>query len=184
MTKNESFKRRVRERMAHTGERYAAARASLIEQVPPGRRRTWVSEPEVNDEVITAQTERSWDDWCDLVEAWPGHVDGHPAIAAYVEREHGLDGWWSQCVTVGYERIVGLRLPYQRADGTFTAGKSMTVAVDAARLRAMLLDPAPSRSGFRPHRLGANHRRAHQGDHRSRTTADARRSARVEVLLG
>lgn len=140
MTKNESFKRRVRDRMAKTGERYSAARAALIDQVPEVRRRTWVSEPEVTDEVIIERTSRGWDDWCDLIEAWPGHVDGHSAIAAHIEAQHGLDGWWSQCVTVGYERIVGLRLPHQRADGTFTAGKSMTVAVDAAHLRSMLLD--------------------------------------------
>jgi hypothetical protein len=43
-------------------------------------------------------------------------------------------------VTVGWERITGRRLPYQRPDGTFTAGKSRTVRVEAADLRAMLLD--------------------------------------------
>ncbi len=39
-----------------------------------------------------------------------------------------------------YERITGLRLPHQMADGTFTANKSRTVQVDAATLRALLLD--------------------------------------------
>ncbi len=43
-------------------------------------------------------------------------------------------------MTVGYERIRGLRLPYQNHDGTFTASRTKTVAVDAASLRALLLD--------------------------------------------
>ena len=41
-----SFKRRVRARMAKTGERYGAARRVLIEQATDGRRRTWAADPE------------------------------------------------------------------------------------------------------------------------------------------
>ncbi len=140
MTKNESFKQRIRGRMAATGERYTAARRSLIEQASTNRRRTWVSEPEMSDDAIRENTGRGWDDWCDLIDAWPNHVDGHTAIATHVREELGLDGWWSQGVTVGYERITGLRLPHQRPGGTFTADKSKTIAIDADRLRAMLLD--------------------------------------------
>jgi len=43
-------------------------------------------------------------------------------------------------VTGGYERITGLRLPYQQPDGTFSAGKSRTVTADTDFLRGMLLD--------------------------------------------
>lgn len=139
MTKQATFKRRVRARMAKTGERYSAARASLLAQAPAGRRRTWVSQPEMSDDAVREATGTGWDDWCDLIDTWD--LDGdHPAIAAKLEADTHLDGWWSQSVTVGYERITGLRLPYQRPDGTFTAGKSKTVTVDAAELRAVLLD--------------------------------------------
>lgn len=139
MTKQESFKRRVRERMAKTGERYSAARASLLDQAHPNRRRIWVSEPEMSDAAVQEATGKSWDDWCDIIDTWG--LDGdHPAIAAKLAHEMGIDPWWSQGVTVGYERITGLRLPFQRPDGTFTAGKSKTVTVDAAELRAVLLD--------------------------------------------
>lgn len=139
MTKNESFKRRIRERMASTGERYTAARRSLIDQVAR-RSREWVSDPEIGDEAIRANTGRGWDEWCDLIERWPGHTEGHTAIAAYLREEHGVDAWWSQSVTVGYERIAGIRLPHQRPDGTFTADKSRTVSIDADELRQLLLD--------------------------------------------
>ncbi|HSK28245.1 MAG TPA: hypothetical protein VK894_15145 [Jiangellales bacterium] len=142
MTRQESFKRRVRARMEKTGERYGAARRVLLEQAGHGRRRHWVAEPETADATLLEHTGRGWDDWCDVIDAWPGHDDGHTAVAAYVREEHRVDGWWAQTVTVGWERITGRRLPYQRPDGTFTAGKSRTVAVDADELRAMLLDEA------------------------------------------
>lgn len=140
MTRQESFKLRIRERMAKTGERYGAARRVLIDRSVNGRRRSWVAEPEMSDDSIRAATGRGWDEWCDVIDAWPGHNDGHTAIAAYVRDEHGVDGWWAQSVTVGYERITGLRLPYQQPNGTFSAGKSRTVAVNATALREMLLD--------------------------------------------
>ena len=159
MTTQESFKRRVRQRMAKTGERYAAARRTLIEQAEARaacqsepRRRVWVSEPEVGNAAVVEGTGRSWDDWVDLIEAWPdrpeGHADGHPAVAAHLEAAHHLDGWWAQTVTVGFERITGLRLPYQRPDGTFTAGKSRTVDVDHDALRHALLDDDDRRQLF------------------------------------
>lgn len=142
MTTNAAFKRRIRDRMAKTGERYSAARRALVEQIPAGRRRTWASEPEHGDESIIAATGRSWDDWCDLIDASPVAGAGHTAIAAYVHEHEGgaLTHWWSQAVTVGYERIVGIRVPYQRSDGTFAANRSRTVAIEPDALRALLLD--------------------------------------------
>lgn len=143
MTKQESFKRRVRERMAKTGERYGAARRVLLEQAEAreattGRR--WVSEPEVVDARVLDATGRGWNDWCDIIDAWPGHADGHTAVAAWLQSTHQVDGWWAQTVTGGWERITGRRLPGEMRDGSFTANKSKTVAGDAALIRKMLLD--------------------------------------------
>ena len=140
MTRQESFKRRIRARMEQTGERYAAARRMLIQQASQ-RTRTWVSEPEMSDAAIRENTGHGWDEWVDLIEAWPGRDDGHAAIATWVQSEHGIDGWWAQSVTVGYERIVGIRLPHQMADGTFTANKSKTITTDADVIDKMLRHP-------------------------------------------
>lgn len=141
MTKQESFKRRIRQRMAKTGERYAAARRVLLEQAASqNRRRAWIAEPEMSDEAIKNGTGRGWDDWCDLIDQRPEGIDGHTAIATYVRDVLGTGPWWTQGVTVGYERITGLRLPYERPDGTFTAGKSKTVVFDPDELRSLLLD--------------------------------------------
>lgn len=139
MTKQESFKRRIRERMEKTGERYAAARRALTPPTPLPGSRVWVSQPEFTEEVIRTNTRKSWNEWCDFIEAWPGHVDGHTAIARHIHENTDLNGWWSQGVTVGYERIVGLRLPHQMADGTFTASKSRTMDVDVPALRELLV---------------------------------------------
>ena len=133
MTKQEHFKQRIRARMAKTGERYGAARRALIE--PDASRqatepREWVTEPEFTDDVIRSNTGRGWTEWCDLIESWPGHADGHAAVAAHIQAEYGLNGWWSQGVTVSWERITGRRLLNQRANGTFEASKTRTVTVD------------------------------------------------------
>ena len=141
MTKQESFKRRIRERMAKTGERYAAARRVLLEQAAAeNRTRTWQSEPEMSDDAIRKGTGRGWDEWCDLLDKRPDGLVGHTAIATHVRDDLKVDAWWSQAVTGGYERITGLRLPYERPDGTFTCSKSKTVVFAADDLRAMLLD--------------------------------------------
>lgn len=139
MTRQESFKKRVRARMARTGERYNAARRVLVEQAGGGGR-AWVSDPEVADDRVRAATGRTWDGWCDEIDAWPGHEQGHAAVAAWLQSEHGVEGWWAQTVTVGWERITGRRLPGQMSDGTFAVNVSRAVAVDAGGLRSLLLD--------------------------------------------
>jgi hypothetical protein len=145
MTKHESFKRRVRERMAKTGERYGAARRAILERSEARggdpARRVRSSEPEVTDAVVLAATGRDWNEWCDLLDAWPAQDRNHTEIAAYLCDEFGLDSWWQQTVTVGYERITGRRAKYQALDGTFSASKAKTVDLDAAALHAMLVDP-------------------------------------------
>ena len=143
MTRQETFKKRVRARMERTGERYAAARRVLLDAAARAERsgtRVRVSQPEFTDEVIRQKTGRSWDEWCDLIDAEPGRAAGHAAIAAHLHARHGVDHWWAHGITVGYERITGLRLPYQMADGTFTATRSRTLDVDPGELRALLLD--------------------------------------------
>lgn len=147
MTTNASFKRRVRARMARTGEKYGAARRVLLERAGhlPGRRRR-IAEPEVDDDAVSAATGRDWDAWVALVDDRPDTVEGHQALARWLADEHGVDAWWSQTVAIGYERITGLRAVGQQSDGSFAANRSRTLVtddgLDAAALRALLLDDA------------------------------------------
>lgn len=139
MTKHETFKRRVRERMLKTGERYGAARRALLTPVATAEASRWVAAPMQTNEVITASTGRGWDDWVSLIDAGPGREAGHTAIATWLRDEHDVDGWWAQAVTVGFERITGLRLPGQMPDGTFTVSRTRILSPDAADVRALLL---------------------------------------------
>jgi hypothetical protein len=58
----------------------------------------------------------------------------HRDIADCLFREHGVPGWWAQMVTVGYERIRGLRDIGQRRSGEYEASKSKTLAVPLGTL--------------------------------------------------
>lgn len=167
MTKQESFKQRVRARMATTGERYAAARRSLVARADGDGRRTWASEPEMDDDRVRTGTGMDWNEWCDAIDAWPGHVDGHAAVAAHVHAEYDVTHWWAHGVTVGWERITGRRVPNQMADGTFTAAKTKTVHLDVEVVRAALLD-ADSRHDLFP---------GHDTELRSQPTSKAVRIA-------
>lgn len=106
----------------------------------PAARRGPAIDPGADEQVVIERTGRGWQQWRDLIDAWPGHRDGHTAVARWLEQEHGVDGWWAQQLTVGWERLSGRRLPNQLADGTFTANRSATIEVDAEVLRAHLLD--------------------------------------------
>jgi hypothetical protein len=51
-----------------------------------------------------------------------------------VYEKYKISGWWAQSVTVGYERIKGLRAIGQRRDGGFEANKSKVFAVPLSKL--------------------------------------------------
>ena len=98
------------------------------------------AEPEVADERIREATGRGWDEWRALIDDAGLRDVGHTAIAAWLGSEHQVEAWWAQAVTIGYERIVGLRRRGQMADGTFTVNAGRTLELDADDLRARLLD--------------------------------------------
>ena len=81
MTTQRTFKRRVRARMAKTGESYTAARRQLIadgDQPDPG---TPTFETVVADERMIEATGRSHDEWFALLDAWDGTEHTHTEMA-------------------------------------------------------------------------------------------------------
>ena len=133
MTKQRTFKRRVRERVAKTGESYTAARRMLIQggDIPE----TAVAEfqPPVADERVIEATGRGWQAWFEVLDRWGATEHTHKEMASWLREKHGVDGWYAQSLTVGYERARGLRAPGEHADG-FAIGASKTIAVPVARL--------------------------------------------------
>jgi hypothetical protein len=92
-----------------------------------------VAEPGVSDAAVQRSTGKGWDEWLAILDAWDGTTKTHTEIARYVHEAYGIDGWWAQNVTVGYERARGMRALHERPDG-FSANASKTFAVPVERL--------------------------------------------------
>lgn len=133
MTTQKTFKRRVRERMTKTGESYTAARRMLIAAGARPETATPEFEPPVAEERVVDSTGRGWQEWFGVLDEWGAASRSHTEIARWLRAEHGVAGWYSQSITVGYERARGLRAPGQRPDG-FAVGASRTIAVPVERL--------------------------------------------------
>jgi len=63
----------------------------------------------ISDDAVQAATGKVWSQWFSLLDRWGAKTKRHPEIARYLSKEHGVRSWWSQMVTVQYERARGLR---------------------------------------------------------------------------
>ncbi|HJP85645.1 MAG TPA: hypothetical protein VJ852_06625 [Gemmatimonadaceae bacterium] len=150
MPSNKDFKRLVRARMKKTGEAYTAARAQILRK-PKSKRPTalrasakptkqsnffvdYAAIAGMSDDVIKAKTGCTWERWVRSLDYHGADKMSHREIASLVKKTYKVGDWWSQTVTVGYERIKGLRARGQRRDGTYEASKSRTFDVPVKAL--------------------------------------------------
>lgn len=133
MTRQKTFKRRVRERMAKTSESYTAARRMLIAEGDRPDQITPRFEPRISGEKLREKTGRDWPGWFEMLDRWGAERRSHAEIARWLTAEHGIGSWWAQTITVGYEQARGLREPGQHADG-WAVSASKTIAVPVERL--------------------------------------------------
>lgn len=146
MPTNRDFKRLVRARMQKTGEAYTAARAQLLMKQPAspaGPAPTAVDYAKLagmGDAAVKAKTGCGWERWVKALDRVAAHTWPHRHIAEYVHEKYRVPGWWAQTVTVGYERIKGLRAIGQRRDGRFEATKSKVFSVPLGRLYRAFTD--------------------------------------------
>jgi hypothetical protein len=138
MPTNKDFKRLVRGRMQKTGESYTAARAQLRKQKPaPAVTPAPADYAKLggkSDAILKEKTGCTWERWVKALDQAKAYTWPHREIATYVMEKYKTPGWWAQTVTVGYERIKGLRAVGQRRGGGFEVNKSKTFAVPLARL--------------------------------------------------
>jgi hypothetical protein len=135
--------------MQKTGESYTAARAHLLKQKPaaaaaaPAAARPSTARPAAgdyaklagrSDAILKERTGCTWERWVKALDYAQAYTWTHREIARHVHEKYKVPGWWAQTVTVGYERIKGLRAIGQRRDGSFEANKSRTFAVPLVRL--------------------------------------------------
>jgi len=159
MPSNKDFKRLVRARMKKTGEAYTTARAHILKK-PKSKRATvrasstaGKSKPSIDyaalagmsDDVIKAKTGCTWERWVHSLDYHGAEKMSHRDIANLVKKTYKAGDWWSQTVTVGYERIKGLRARGQRRDGTYEASKSRTFDVPVKTLFEAWADDATRR---------------------------------------
>jgi uncharacterized protein YndB with AHSA1/START domain len=162
MPRQKDFKRLVRTRMLKTGESYTAARARLLAKSGTrpsssenGRRAPHTpaqpSKPDyaalagMSDATVKAKTGCTWERWVTALDYHGAATMSHRDIAQLVRDKYKVGPWWTQMVTVGYERITGLRARGQRRDGTYEAAKSRTVPVAVTKLYDAWAAPAKRR---------------------------------------
>ncbi len=85
----------------------------------------------MGDAALTAATGRTWAEWFEVLDAAGAAGWAHPQIASWLHELHDVPLWWCQTVTVGFAQERGLRMPGQRADGTFEVSASRTLPGDA-----------------------------------------------------
>ena len=135
------FKQRVRARMTKTGESYTAARRQLLPKAPdagdPVAAAPKTEQPDadvfvVADEAMQRATGKVHADWFALLDAWGGTTHTHTEIARWLSEAHGVPPWWTQSVTVSYERARGMRARHQMRDG-FSVSATKTIATTPER---------------------------------------------------
>jgi len=141
MTTNKDFKRLVRARMIKTGEAYTSARAHILEKSRTGSKPAPANAPidyaalaGMSDHTLKEKTGCTWERWVHALDYHGAEDMRHGEIATLVRQKYKVDGWWSQMVTVGYERIKRRRALGQRLDGSYEASKSKTYDVPVTTL--------------------------------------------------
>jgi hypothetical protein len=144
------FKQRVRARMTKTGESYTAARRQLLHKAVASERPTDPAPtapaaeipPDalvVADEAMLRATGKRHAEWFALLDAWGATEHTHTEIARWLSKTHDVPAWWTQGVTVSYERARGMRARHQMRDG-FSVGATKTVAATQERAFAAFTD--------------------------------------------
>jgi hypothetical protein len=107
-------------------------------------------EDDLGDRAMMQATGKTWGEWYEALDTAGAASWSHPQIASWIVDRHGVNGWWAQGVTVGYEQSRGLRRPGQMADGTFSVGASKTMPFAQQPLLDRAVDVLTSALGAKP----------------------------------
>jgi hypothetical protein len=163
MPKHKDLKRLIRGRMQKTGESYTTARLQILQKsnnvlngaptkmpaaqtlavkVPaPESRPDYAAITRMSDESVRKATGCNWERWVNALDGARAFEMSHREIAAHIAKTYKTPSWWTQMVTVGYERIRGLREVGQKRSGDYEISKSKTIAVPLRKLYAAFSSP-------------------------------------------
>ena len=129
-------------------KRKAAGKAAPKRSAPKKKSaKKRAASPGMSDAAVKAKTGKTWAQWFAVLDQAGAAAMSHKDITKLLSARHKLADWWSQMVTVGYERVRGLRKLHQTASG-FSTSVSRTLAAgldqlfetwDDARTRAAFL---------------------------------------------
>jgi uncharacterized protein YndB with AHSA1/START domain len=104
--------------------------------------------PGMSDAAVAARTGKNWAEWVRTLNKTGAARMTHQEIAQYLHKRLGVPSWWSQMVTVGYERLTHRRKRHEKAQG-YDVGASRTLPVPVAHLFAAWNDPQKRRRWLR-----------------------------------
>ena len=64
-----------------------------------------------SEEAVRSATGRSREEWFSLLDSWDAAGHKHRDIAAWIMREHGVNNWWAQTLTVDLSKRVACDNP-------------------------------------------------------------------------
>jgi len=103
--------------------------------------------PAMSDLAVVAKTGKTWKQWFGVLDKAGAAKLDHKAIAKLLYGKHGVGPWWSQMVTVEYERARGLRDKHETATG-FSVSVSKTLASDLTTLFAAVSEAKRRKKWF------------------------------------
>lgn len=90
-----------------------------------------------SDEAVKKATGKIWNEWFKILDKADSTDKSHKEIAQWINDNFTIGSWWSQMLTVEYEKERGLRELYQKADG-YEVSISKTIDISVSKLYEVL----------------------------------------------
>ena len=95
--------------------------------------------PEASPAAVVKATGKAPEEWNSILDVAGARDLTHKEIATMLREEHGVSPWWSQHVTVDYERARGMRERHQTTRG-YQVSVSKTLPVSLSVLYSAFAD--------------------------------------------
>lgn len=99
-----------------------------------------MADTNISDEAVKKATDKNWEEWFSILDDENSTSKSHKEIAAWLGDHFDISGWWTQMITVQYERERGMRKVHEKQDG-FEATKSKTLHFPVERLYRAWIEP-------------------------------------------
>ena len=131
-----------------TPAKKTAAKKTAAKKAAPKKKaaKKSAASPGMSDAAVKTKTGKTWAQWFAVLDKAGAAAMSHKDITKLLSTRHKLADWWSQMVTVGYERVRGLRKLHQTASG-FNTSVSRTLAAGLDQLFEVW-DDARTRGAF------------------------------------